>query len=89
MQADTDHHVKDTYNYVTVQADIKMPGRHLAYLEDAPRHDAFLRAIEAAVQQMEAEDKDARVLNLGCDAGDSLIPLPLPWMLVMCSGVFI
>ena len=74
LQADTDHHVKDTYNYVTVQADIKMPGWHFAYLEDTTRHDAFRRAIEAAVQQMEAEDKDARVLNLGCGAGESLTP---------------
>ena len=69
MLADTDHHVKDTYNYATVQADIKMPGRHFAYLEDSPRREAFQRAINAAVQQMEAEDKDARVLNLGCGAG--------------------
>lgn len=23
LQADSDHHVKDTYNYVTVQADIR------------------------------------------------------------------
>ena len=70
MQADTDHHVKDTYNYATVQADIKMPGRHFAYLEDSPRHAAFRQAISAALAQMEAEDKDARVLNLGCGAGD-------------------
>jgi len=69
LQADTDHHVKDTYNYVTVQADIKIPGRHFAYLEDSPRHGAFRKAIEAALQQLEAEDKDARVLNLGCGAG--------------------
>ena len=75
MQADTDHHVKDTYNYVTVQADIKMPGRHFAYLEDSPRHEAFRRAIDAAVQQMEAEDKDARVLNLSCGAGKTPVLL--------------
>ena len=69
MQADTDHHVKDTYNYVTVQADIKIPGRHFAYLEDSSRHGAYRKAIEAALQQLEADDKDARVLNLGCGAG--------------------
>ena len=37
MQAELDHHVRDTYNYVTVQADIVMPGRQLAVLEDAYR----------------------------------------------------
>ena len=36
-QAELDHHVRDTYNYVTVQADIVMPGRQLAVLEDAYR----------------------------------------------------
>ena len=54
-----------------------MPGRHLGYLEDAPRHDAFRRAIHAALQQMEAEDKDARVLNLGCGAGEAMTLPPL------------
>ena len=72
LQADKDHHVKDTYNYVTVQSDIKIPGRHFAVLEDSVRHAAFSRAITAAVSQMETEDKDARVLNLGCGAGDAL-----------------
>ena len=71
LQADKDHHVKDTYNYVTVQSDIKIPGRHFAVLEDSVRHAAFSRAITAAVSQMETEDKDARVLNLGCSAGDT------------------
>lgn len=48
-----------------------MPGRHFAYLEDAPRHEAFRAAIAAAVQRLESEDKDARVLNLSCGAGVS------------------
>ena len=73
VQADKDHHVKDTYNYVTVQSDIKIPGRHFAVLEDSARHAAFSTAITAAVRRTEAEDKDARVLNLGCGAGDALI----------------
>ena len=73
LQADKDHHVKDTYNYVTVQSDIKIPGRHFAVLEDTARHAAFSKAITAAVSQMESEDKDARVLNLGCGAGDTLV----------------
>jgi len=38
-------------------------------LEDSPRHGAFREAIEATLQQLEAEDKDARVLILGCGAG--------------------
>ena len=70
MQADSDHHVKDTYNYVTVQADIKMPGRHFAYLADSQRHAAYERAIKAAVARLDADDKDVRVLNLGCGAGE-------------------
>ena len=74
MQADKDHHVRDTYNYVTVQSDIKIPGRHFAVLEDSARHAAFRAAITAAVAQMEAEDKDARMLNLGCGAGDARRP---------------
>ena len=37
MQAELDHHVRDTYNYVTVQADIVMSGRQVAVLEDAYR----------------------------------------------------
>ena len=69
MQADNDHHVKDTYNYVTVQADIKMPGRHLAYLADSRRHAAYESAIKAAVAGLDADDRDVRVLNLGCGAG--------------------
>lgn len=62
--------MKDTYNYVTVQADVKMPGRHFAYLDDGPRHAAFESAIRTAVDRMHSEDKDARVLNLGCGAGE-------------------
>ena len=37
LQAELDHHVRDTYNYVTVQTDIVMPGRQLAVLEDTYR----------------------------------------------------
>ncbi|BDA48465.1 Protein arginine N-methyltransferase 7 [Coccomyxa sp. Obi] len=69
FQADNDHHVKDTYNYVTVQADVKMPGHHFGYLEDDSRAAAFERAIREAVDRMHADDKDARVLNLGCGTG--------------------
>ena len=61
--------MKDTYNYVTVQADVAMPGRQFAYLGDLKRHEAFEAAIRAAVRQLDAEDMDVRVLNLGCGAG--------------------
>lgn len=71
LQADNDHHVKDTYNYATVQADVKMPGRHFQCLEDDRRAAAFEGAIRAAVDRVHAEDKDARILNIGCGAGSN------------------
>ena len=69
MQAESDHHVRDTYNYVTVQTDIAMPKQQLAVLQDAVRQDAWAAAIGAAVAAIKAEDKDCRVLNLGAGAG--------------------
>jgi hypothetical protein len=83
LQADSDHHVKDTYNYVTVQADIKVPGRHFAYLADQARHAAFEAAICAAIARLDAEDKDVRVLNLGCGAGGMSVP---PWVVSALPG---
>lgn len=53
-QAELDHHVRDTYNYVTVQADIVMPGRQLAVLEDAYR-----QARAADVTCVSADAKNA------------------------------
>ena len=69
MQAESDHHVRDTYNYVTVQTDIAMPKRQLAVLQDKVRQDAWAAAIAAAVEATKAEDKDCRVLDLGAGAG--------------------
>lgn len=69
LQAESDHHVRDTYNYVTVQTDIAMPKRHLAVLQDKVRQDAWAAAIAAAVEATQAEDKDCRVLDLGAGAG--------------------
>ncbi|PSC69443.1 arginine methyltransferase [Micractinium conductrix] len=69
FQGENDHHIKDTYNYVTVQTDIRMPGRHLRQLEDGYALPRFRAAIEAAVQAIVADDKDCRVLNLGAGAG--------------------
>ncbi|KAL4451864.1 hypothetical protein ABPG75_007526 [Micractinium tetrahymenae] len=69
FQAENDHHIKDTYNYVTVQTDVRMPKRHILQLEDSYAVSRFQQAIEAAVQAVAAEDKDCRVLNLGSGAG--------------------
>lgn len=89
FQADNDHNIKgacdvgncadgadpsaDTYNYVTVQADIRLPKRHFAVLEDSVRTSLFEQAIQAAIKQLRADDRDARVLHLGAGAG--LLPL--------------
>ena len=69
FQADNDYHVKDTYNYVTVQADMEMPKRHFRYLEDTTRRTAFADAVTLAVDRLREDAKDARVLNIGCGAG--------------------
>lgn len=37
LQAEKDHHVRDTYNYVTIQTDIKMPQRAAAAARDTAR----------------------------------------------------
>ena len=70
FQADNEYHIKDTYNYMTVQADVRMPRRHFKYLRDGARLDAFARAARAAIDKVRAERHcDARVLHLGCGAG--------------------
>lgn len=69
FQAENDYHIKDTYNYMTVQADIRMPKRHFKYLEDSSRCNAFATAVVRAVDTLRAEAKDVRVLNIGCGAG--------------------
>ena len=69
FQAENDYHVRDTYNYLTVQADIRMPRRHFKYLEDVSRLDAFAAAVAIAVERLRADARDARVLHLGCGAG--------------------
>jgi len=73
FQAENDHHVKDTYNYCTVQADIRIPKRSLAVFGDHARLDAFEEAIKHAIAALHDDDKDARVLHLGSAAG--LLPL--------------
>ena len=69
FQAENDYHIKDTYNYMTVQADIRMPKRHFKYLEDEYRREKFAAAVVRAVDKLRGDAKDARVLNIGCGAG--------------------
>ena len=70
FQADNEYHIKDTYNYMTVQADVRMPRKHFRYLRDDDRLDAFARAVRSAVTRIRAERHcDARVLHIGCGAG--------------------
>ena len=69
MQAESDHHVKDTYNYVTIQGDVRMPNRHIKALQDQTRVKPFAKAVTRAVETILAEDKDVRMLSLGCGAG--------------------
>ena len=70
FQAENDHHVKDTYNYMTVQSDIRMPSRHFKALEDNYYMGQWRKAVESAVSFFEeSEDRDARVLMMGGGAG--------------------
>lgn len=69
FQAENDYHIKDTYNYMTVQADIRMPKRHFRYLEDEYRREKFAEAVTRAVHKIRCDAKDPRVLNIGCGAG--------------------
>lgn len=68
-QAESDHHVRDTLNYMTVQTDVAMPIRAIQQVQDAARVGPWRDAIRWAVAQVHAEDKDARILNLGASAG--------------------
>ena len=82
LQAESDHNVKDTYNYMTIQTDIRMPHRHFKFLEDTLQHQAFQAAIDQAVAQITAdEDIDCRVLNLGAGAGGQHSPVNASRML--------
>ena len=69
FQAENDHHIKDTYNYMTVQSDIRMPKKIMNQLEDTYFNGQYKKAIEAAVASIESTDTDCRVLNLGSGAG--------------------
>ena len=69
FQAENDYHLKDTYNYMTIQTDIRIPKRHFKVLEDGVRRSKFASAIQRAVDKLHGDAKDARVLNIGCGAG--------------------
>jgi len=74
LQAESDHHVRDTYNYMTVQTDIAMPKRQLKIVEDAVRQAAWAKAIKESVRAIAAEEKDCRVLDLAAGAGKDPLP---------------
>jgi type III protein arginine methyltransferase len=65
--------VKDTYNYLAIQTDVRMPRRYFRFLQDAHRHAAFERAIVAAVRRIRDLDVDCRVLDLGAGAGEHAV----------------
>ena len=69
FQAENDYHLKDTYNYMTIQSDIRIPKRYFKVLNDEPRRSKYAAAIKRAIDKIHAEAKDARVLNIGCGAG--------------------
>ena len=77
LQAESDHHVRDTYNYLTVQTDIAMPKRQLKIVEDLVRQSAWATAIKDSVRAIAAEDKDCRVLDLAAGAGKEHLPFHL------------
>ncbi len=73
FQAENDPDIRETYNYMTVQADIRMPGRAIREVRDVGTIRAYRRAIEGAVAALESSDTDARVLNLSCGPGVSAV----------------
>jgi len=83
-QAESQHDVKDTYNYVTIKTDVKMPARQIRMLQDPLRCLPFQEAVRVAVARLSAQDKDVRMLHLGAGAGPpcfnsySLPSCPLP-----------
>jgi len=84
FQAENDHNIKDTYNYLTIQTDIRMPRRQIEVVKDDVWQSAWATAIYNAVMEIrkggkkgreeEEEDDDddeidCRVLDLGAGAG--------------------
>ena len=69
VQAESDHHVRDAYNYMTVQTDIAMPQRQVKVVHDTKRQAAWAAAIRDTVAAIKGQDMDCRVLDLGAGAG--------------------
>ena len=70
-QAESDHHIRDAYNYMTVQTDVAMPARQIRVVQDNVRQAAWAAAISDAVQGIRGQDMDCRVLDLGAGVGKS------------------
>ena len=73
LQAESDHHVRDAYNYMTVQTDIALPARQIKVVQDSVRQAAWGAAITHTVARIRGRDMDCRVLDLGAGAGKSTI----------------
>ena len=73
MQAESDHHVRDAYNYMTVQTDIAMPARQIKVVQDSVRQAAWAAAITDTVARIRGQDMDCRVLDLGAGAGKLVV----------------
>lgn len=82
IQAESDHHVRDAYNYMTVQTDIAMPKRQIKVVQDAKRQAAWAAAINNTVASIRGNNMDCRVLDLGAGAGKSASAIQLG-----CVGV--
>ncbi|KAL3131069.1 hypothetical protein ABBQ38_000384 [Trebouxia sp. C0009 RCD-2024] len=67
-KAESDHHVRDAYNYMTVQTDIAMPKRQIQVVQDTLCQDAWTAAISHTVAAIRGQDMDCRVLDLGLHA---------------------
>ncbi|KFM29158.1 Protein arginine N-methyltransferase 7 [Auxenochlorella protothecoides] len=70
FQAENDHAIKDTVNYVTVQTDIRMPRRHIKLLEDSYCLSRLQAGVRSAVEAISAGgERDVRVIDLAAGAG--------------------
>jgi len=67
--AERDDGLREALNYAVVQADVRLPKRHIRRLEDGRRTGPLVAAVEAAVRRVAASGRDARVLMLGAGAG--------------------
>ncbi|GLC34375.1 hypothetical protein PLESTM_000188400 [Pleodorina starrii] len=79
--AEVDDRTRDTYNFVTIETDVRMPKRCLRVLHDSARLAAVREAVQAAVEaarrgggsggggEGDEDERDVRVLLLGSCAG--------------------